>query len=92
VALEPWVVGLRLGEEPEGVHRLTVGKGAPADGHRIDELHGLPEGAWISLVVRENRLLPVRGDSRLRAGDEILVLADPASLETVLATFRPGPG
>jgi len=80
VALEPWTVGVRLHEEPHGVHRLTVGSGAPADGHRIDELHDLPEDAWISLVVRDNRLVPVRGEARLQAGDELLVLADPASL------------
>jgi cell volume regulation protein A len=88
VAPEPWAVGVRLRDEPQGVHRLTVAAGAPADGRRIDELHDLPEDAWISLVVRDNRLVPVRGDALLRAGDEVLVLADPASLETVEAAFR----
>jgi len=39
-------------------------------------------------VVRDNRLVPVRGDARLRAGDEVLVLADPRSLDTVVAAFR----
>jgi len=88
VSPEPWVVGVRLRDEPQGVHRLTVAAGAPADGRRIDELHDLPEDAWISLVVRDNRLVPVRGDARLRAGDEVLVLADPRSLDTVVAAFR----
>ncbi|MDX6300579.1 MAG: potassium/hydrogen antiporter [Nocardioidaceae bacterium] len=88
VAPEPWAVGVRLRDEPQGVHRLTIAAGAPADGRRINELHALPEDAWISLVVRDNRLVPVRGDALLRAGDEVLVLADPASLETVEATFR----
>jgi len=84
VSPEPWAIGVRLRNEPEGVHRFTVATGAPADGQRIAELNGLPEDAWISLVVRADRLLPVRGESRLRAGDEILVLAD-ASLHDVLA-------
>ncbi|HEX8096068.1 cation:proton antiporter [Jatrophihabitans sp.] len=84
---EPWAIGVRLRNEPEGVHRFTVTAGAPADGHRIDELHALPEDAWISLVVRENRLLPVRGSSSLRAGDEVLVLADPDLHQQLVATF-----
>ncbi|HEV2886420.1 MAG TPA: cation:proton antiporter [Jatrophihabitans sp.] len=84
---EPWAIGVRLRNEPEGVHRFTVTAGAPAHGHRIDELHSLPEDAWISLVVRDNRLLPVRGDSTLRAGDEVLVLADPSLHDRLVATF-----
>ena len=84
---EPWAIGVRLRNEPEGVHRFTVSAGAPANGHRIDELHDLPEDAWISLVVRDNRLLPVRGSSTLQAGDEVLVLADPDLHEQLMATF-----
>ena len=87
VAPEPWAIGVRLRDEPEGVHRFTVAAGAPAAGHRIDELDTLPEDAWISLVVRSDRLLPVRGDSRLQAGDEVLVLADPGLHEQLAATF-----
>jgi cell volume regulation protein A len=84
---EPWAIGVRLRDEPEGVHRFTVAAGAPADGHRIAELDTLPEDAWISLVVRDNRLLPVRGGSRLQAGDEVLVLADPGLHDRLVATF-----
>jgi cell volume regulation protein A len=93
VAPEPWSLGVRLREEPEGVHRLTVLADAPADGCRIEDLAALPEHAWISLVVRDNLLLPVRGDSALRAGDEVLVLADPHLHEALVRTFsRPRPG
>src|SRR5205823_10166620 len=35
---EPWSLGVRLREEPEGVHRMTISSGAPASGRRIDEL------------------------------------------------------
>jgi cell volume regulation protein A len=87
VTQEPWAVGVRLGDEPEGVHLLTIAPGAPADGQRIDELDAFPEAAWISLVVRDNRLLPVRGDSRLQAGDDVLVLADAGSHQDLIATF-----
>ena len=52
-----------------------------------EELHALPEDAWISLVVRDDRLLPVRGDSRLQAGDEVLVLADQDLREELASTF-----
>ena len=50
--------------------------GSPADGTRIADLSELPQEAWISLAVRDNRLLPITGGTELRAGDEILVLAD----------------
>jgi len=88
IAPEPWALGVRLSDEPEGVHRYTIGAGAPVDGQRIDELDMLPENAWISLVVRNNRLLPVRGDSTLRAGDEVLILADRALRSTLDDAFR----
>jgi len=91
VAPEPWAIGVRLRDEPEGVHRFTVLAGAPADGHRIDELVRLPEHAWISLVVREDRLLPVRGEITLQAGDEVLVLADPDLRGVLEATFAGEP-
>ena len=88
---EPWAVGVRLADEPEGVHLMTVEPGAPADGSRIDELEVLPESAWISLVVRDNRLVPVNGDRTLQAGDDVLVLAEDDSRDDLLAAFhRPG--
>ena len=96
-APEPWALGVRLAEEPEGVHRLTIGAGAPADGHRIDDLPGLPEDAWISLVVRDNQLLPVRGDTPLQAGDQLLIIAAPEARESfwwrlsLTAVARRGP-
>ena len=47
----------------------------------------LGEDAWISFVVRDHRLLPVRGESQLRAGDEVLVIADPDQQDTITALF-----
>jgi cell volume regulation protein A len=84
---EPWSIGVRLREEPEGVLRVTVQPGALADGCRIDQLAGLPTGAWISLVVRESQLLPIRGDTALAAGDQVVVLVTPDFAATAEGVF-----
>jgi len=76
VAPEPFALGVRLQDEPEGAHRLTVARGSLADGTRIGQLPGLSEGTWVSLVVRDGALVPVRGDTRLDAGDQVLMLLD----------------
>ena len=39
---EPWALGVRLRDEPSGVHQLTVTADSPADGRTIDELAALP--------------------------------------------------
>jgi cell volume regulation protein A len=88
-APQPWALGVRLADEPEGAYQLTVSRGAPADGRRIDDLDTLPEDAWVSLVVRDDRLLPVRGDVELREGDLVLVIADPSQRHALTATFAP---
>jgi cell volume regulation protein A len=75
---EPWSLGVRFRDEPHGVHRFTVGSGAPADGGLIAELP-LGEDVWISLVERDGDLVQVRGATRLQAGDGVVVLAEPAA-------------
>ena len=75
---EPWSLGVRLRDEPNGVHRLTVVPGSAADGTRIADLTALPESAWVSFVVRSGRLVPVSADTVLEAADEALVLGDPS--------------
>ena len=85
---EPWSLGLRFRNEPNGVHRITVMGGSPADGCRIEDLPEFPGGAWISLLVRADQLLPVRGDTELRAGDDVLILADPLLREDLATTFE----
>ena len=62
---EPWALGIRLREEPEGFHRFTVAPGSPADGRTIEQLADLPVDVWVSLVVRDQQLLNVRGDTTL---------------------------
>jgi potassium/hydrogen antiporter len=72
--VEPWSIGLRLQEEPEGVHRLHVRAGSSADETAIGDLE-LPQDAWVSLVIRGGQLVPVQASTTLKAGDEALVLA-----------------
>ncbi|HLI55042.1 MAG TPA: cation:proton antiporter [Acidimicrobiales bacterium] len=87
---EPWTLGVRLRDEPQNVHRVVVAPGAPADGAVVAELPGLPEDAWVSLLVREGQLLPVRGSTTLRAGDQLTVLADRSGAEALRSCFEGG--
>jgi cell volume regulation protein A len=73
---EPWSLGIRLRHEPETLHRHQVASGSPADGIAIADLP-LDGDAWVSVVIRRGHLVPVRRDTRLRAGDEVLMVADP---------------
>ena len=73
---EPWSLGVRFSSEPEGLHRYHVAPGAPADGSAVSDLP-CGENAWVSLVIRNGGLLPVATGTALRAGDDVLVLADP---------------
>jgi cell volume regulation protein A len=77
VTPEPWALGVRLRDEPQGAHRFVVTAGSTVDGQRISDLHGLPEDVWVSFCLRDQQLVPVTGDTRFQPGDEVLVLADP---------------
>ena len=74
---EPWSLGVRFSEEPEGLHRYHVAPGAAADGSTV-ERPPCGENAWVSLVIRDGTLLTVtRRHHPPQAGDDVLVLADP---------------
>jgi cell volume regulation protein A len=88
---EPWTLGVGLRDEPAGACRLTVTAGSPADGRTVDELAGLPGQAWVSLIVRDGQLVPVKGGTQIRAADDILVLANPELREEVLRAFTAPP-
>lgn len=87
---EPWALGVRLRDRPEGVHRLTVGAGSSADGRTIEEVGELVGDLWLSMVVRDRQLVPVRPDTALRAADEVVILADPELHEELARAFAPG--
>ncbi|HVX44541.1 MAG TPA: cation:proton antiporter [Mycobacteriales bacterium] len=85
---EPWSLGVRLRDEPSGAHRFVIAPGSAADGHCVHDLAALPGEAWISFIVRAGQLVPVTGDTRLQAGDEVLVLADPDLRDELAQTFE----
>ena len=85
---EPWALGVRLQDEPEGVRRLTVASGSEADGTTIEDLDALADDFWVSIVIRGGTLVAVRRDTVLRAGDEVLVLGA-GDGATVDAAFDP---
>jgi cell volume regulation protein A len=73
--LEPWALGMRLREEPTGLHRYRVAAGSTADGSTIADLP-LGENLWISMINRDGRLVQAAPNTVLHAGDEVLALAD----------------
>ncbi len=89
---EPWSVGVRLRSDPANVHSVEVAPDSKAAGVAVAELDGLPEDAWVTLLVRRGRLLAVRGDTRLEAGDRLTVLADAGDADTLRRAFGPARG
>lgn len=89
VETRPWEIGVRLADEPEGVHRFSVAKGSAIQGCTVEGLGDRVGDIWVSIVVRTTGLVPVRGDTELRAGDEVVVLADPELRDTLADLFGP---
>ncbi|HUY47808.1 MAG TPA: cation:proton antiporter [Streptosporangiaceae bacterium] len=88
---EPWSLGIRFQEEPEGLHRLIVAAGASAENTPVSDLP-LPGDAWISFIIRSGTLVPAHGSTMLQAGDEVLILASEADAASLAATFtKPRP-
>ena len=85
---QPWALGVRLRDEPSGVHHLTIKAGSAADGRTVGEITGLPGDAWVSFVVRDGQLVPITPDIRLRPGDEVLILADPGLHGKLITAFE----
>ena len=86
---EPWALGVQLPDEPSGVHRLTIKPGSDAEGRTIEDLAELPDEAWVSCIVRDGELVPITRNTRLRAADDVLVLA-PSDLREQLTTVFEG--
>jgi potassium/hydrogen antiporter len=83
---EPWSLGVRFREEPEGLHRFRVSRGAPTVGRAIEDLP-CGEDAWVIFIIRHGRLVPARSDTRMEPGDEVLVLADPDEVPALKKLF-----
>jgi cell volume regulation protein A len=82
----PWELSVRLGEEPQAAHEFEVGVRSRAAGQSIRDLP-LGEHAWITLVIREGAATRPGGSLELRAGDRVLLLADPAKLVPLARLF-----
>ena len=86
---EPWSLGVRFREEPEGLHRFQVGRSAPADGTTLADL-SCGDDVWVIFIIRGGQLIPARGDTRLQAGDEVLVLTEGDEVTGLKQLFTPG--
>jgi len=87
VTPEPWAVGVRLRAEPETAHQMTIADGSLADGKTVEDVAELAGNIWISIVVRDGLLLPVHGDTQLRAGDLVTLLIDEDLPQEVAGMF-----
>jgi NhaP-type Na+/H+ and K+/H+ antiporter len=45
------------------------------------------EDAWVIFLIRQGRLVPARSDTRIEAGDEVLVLTEPAEVQALKKLF-----
>ena len=72
---EPWSLGVRFREEPEGLQRFVIARSSAADGRTLADLPG-GDDVWVIFIVRDGQLVPARARTELHAGDEVLVQAD----------------
>jgi cell volume regulation protein A len=86
----PWELSVRLGEEPQAAHEFAVGVRSRAAGQSIRDLP-LGEHAWITLVIRDGAATRPGGSLQLRAGDRVLLLADPDKLAPLSRLFADTP-
>jgi Trk K+ transport system NAD-binding subunit len=71
---------------------VTLAENSPANDKEIVDLD-LPRDSTVVAVLRHDRLVVPRGDTMLRAGDEVLVLVTDESEEGVRAILTgAGPG
>jgi potassium/hydrogen antiporter len=88
VEQEPWTMGMRFRDRPEGLHRYVVERGSQADGVTIRDLP-LDEDVWVSVVSRRGRMVQVSGTTTLEAGDEVLAItSDPGLADGLFRVER----
>ena len=85
---EPWALGVRLRDEPEGVHRFVVRAGAPADGRRIADLERVAGRHLDQLRRPRPRTRDIRGETELHSGDRVLVLGDEDCADKLKEVFE----
>jgi potassium/hydrogen antiporter len=88
---EPWALGVKLRDEPTGVHRFTITPGSAAEGRTVEDLADVPGDAWVSFIVRDGQLVAITSDTILKAADDVLVLAPPDLREKLTTVFEGRP-
>jgi cell volume regulation protein A len=63
-----------------------VARGAAAVGVSIADLP-CGDDIWVIFIIRHGRLVAARSDTQVEAGDEVLVLADPAEVPALKKLF-----
>jgi potassium/hydrogen antiporter len=87
---EPWAVGVQLQTEPDSAYQVAIAPGSVVDGRTVADIAELAGNVWISMVVRDGVLLPVRGATRLKAGDLVTLLIEEDSSHEVAMFNKPG--
>ena len=64
----------------------TLADTSPSVGQDLAEL-GLPRDSTVVAIIRDSHVIVPRGDSVLRAGDEVLVLTTPDAEDAVVSTL-----
>ena len=88
---EPWALGVRLKDEPDGVHRMRVHAGSFADGASVGSLADQLGDVWVSIVVRAAALVSLRPDTVLMVGDDVVVLGGVEHTAALAAIFEADP-
>ena len=84
---EPWAMGMRFRDRPEGLQRYVVERGSAAEGATIRDLP-LDEDVWVSVVSRAGRMVQVSGTTILEVGDEVLAITSDRTLAAGLFRGR----
>ena len=82
----PWELSVRVGRDPTGAREYRVAPRSHADGMALGELP-IGNDAWVTLVVRDGHALQPEGELELRAGDRLLILAEPGRAGDLRTTF-----
>ena len=84
-----WQVGPETGAHVDGeIVDYTVTDNSPAVGKMVRDL-GLPEGATIALIARQEEFIPPQGKTILLSGDHVVVVIKGGAGEPVNRVFMP---
>jgi len=84
------VTSLAVLEEGEvEVLEIAVASDAPVLGRTLKDLRNkFPRGALVAAILRDDDVIVPSGDDEVRAGDSLVVIATPDSLDPVVGLFH----